>query len=75
MYKILIRRKALKEIARLSRKTQITVSKAIYVLAEYPFPRGCKNLVGTNRAYRIRIGDYRVIYDKAFKTVGPADFR
>ncbi len=63
MYNVLIRRKALKEIAKLPKKSQISVSKAIKALAENPFPRGYKKLIGTFRVYRIRIGDCRVIYD------------
>ena len=26
-------------------------------------PSGCKKLVGSDHTYRIRIGDYRVVYD------------
>ncbi len=45
MYKIHIRRKALKEIAKLPQKQQISVSLAIKKLAEDPYPRGYKKLV------------------------------
>lgn len=31
-------------------------------LAENPRPNGCKKLVGVEDTYRIRIGNYRVIY-------------
>jgi mRNA interferase RelE/StbE len=28
-----------------------------------PRPSGCKKLVGSEHTYRIRIGDYRVVYE------------
>lgn len=31
-------------------------------LAENPFPTKCRKLRGSESSYRIRIGDYRVIY-------------
>ena len=35
---------------------------AIYSLAENPRPFGYRKLVGSD-AYRIRVGDYRIIYE------------
>ena len=32
-------------------------------LAENPFPPGSEKLAGTEHTYRIRVGDYRVIYE------------
>lgn len=37
--------------------------RAIEDLAEDPRPRGSKKLAGEATAWRIRIGDYRVLYD------------
>ena len=31
-------------------------------LAHHPRPDGCRKLQGSDDAYRIRVGDYRVIY-------------
>jgi mRNA interferase RelE/StbE len=31
-------------------------------LSADPRPPGCKKLVGVDKEYRIRIGDYRVVY-------------
>ena len=36
---------------------------AIKALALNPHPHGYKKLIGENITYRIRIGNYRVIYD------------
>ena len=38
------------------------VLRAIDGLAQQPRPSGCRKLVGSEDAFRIRIGDYRVIY-------------
>jgi len=36
---------------------------ALEALAGEPRPTGCKKLAGSERTYRIRVGDYRVVYD------------
>lgn len=32
-------------------------------LAEEPFPLECRKLKGSTSSYRIRVGDYRIIYE------------
>ena len=44
-------------------KEQIHILCAIKALSENPYPHGHKKLVGENITFRIRIGNYRVIYD------------
>lgn len=45
------------------KKVIVAVTQAIFGLAITPCPAGCKKLKGsTNALWRIRIGDYRVIY-------------
>lgn len=39
-----------------------SILKKLESLAENPVPRGCKKLVETERTYRIRVGNYRIIY-------------
>ncbi len=43
-------------------KTSLRIAKAIGKLSVDPRPQGCKKLVGVPNEYRIRIGDYRVVY-------------
>ena len=47
------------------------IDKRILRLADDPRPQGCRKLRGQKDIWRIRIGDYRVIYtvDDATKTV------
>ena len=36
---------------------------AIRMLAQEPRPRGCRKLTTTRNDYRVRVGDYRVVYE------------
>ncbi|OGU66323.1 MAG: hypothetical protein A2499_15610 [Stygiobacter sp. RIFOXYC12_FULL_38_8] len=61
MYKIQILKSADKTLRNVARKERVKIVEQISQLAENPRPFGCKKLRGTE-FYRIRIGDYRVIY-------------
>ena len=61
MYKVVIRKKALKELEEFPRKDYQRATTAILDLEKDPRPHGSRKL--QDRAgYRIRIGDFRVIY-------------
>ncbi len=63
MYKVKFRKSAEKELKALPRKMQIRIGEAIDDLEENPRPVGCKKLSGSAiNAYRIRVGDYRILY-------------
>jgi mRNA interferase RelE/StbE len=53
---------ALKALQRLARPDQHRISKAIESLTQSPHPAGSKKLAGEENYWRIRVGDYRVIY-------------
>ncbi len=61
-YSIEIETSAAKQIARLQRGEQVRVAKAIKALAVDPRPSGCKKLSGTTSSYRVRVGNYRIVY-------------
>ena len=63
MYIIQIRRKALKEIKVLPISHKPKIITAIDELANNPRPSGCKKLKSDEQLYRIRIGEYRVVYN------------
>lgn len=54
---------AAKEFRKLDGTTQRRIASAIQGLRTNPRPSGVKKLVGYDTAYRIRVGDYRVIYE------------
>lgn len=62
-YRVEIARRAIKSIAKLPRKEQLRVRAAIDILAENPRPPGCVALAGEDSVYRVRVGDYRILYE------------
>lgn len=61
-YRIGYRASAKRQLSRLASAVQGRVVAAVDALAENPRPNGCRKLQG-RPGYRIRVGDYRVIYD------------
>ncbi|MGO1562708.1 MAG: type II toxin-antitoxin system RelE family toxin [Actinomycetaceae bacterium] len=62
-YRIGFTTAAARQVKKLPRQARDRVLNAITALGEDPRPRGVKKLVGEQTAWRIRIGEYRVIYD------------
>jgi mRNA interferase RelE/StbE len=62
-YRVEIARRALKAIQALPKKEQQRVRAAIELLADSPRPPGCVALKGESSAYRVRVGDYRIVYE------------
>jgi mRNA interferase RelE/StbE len=62
-YRVEIARRAVKSIAALPRKEQQRVRAAIDLLADNPRPPGCVAMAGEAHAYRVRTGDYRIVYE------------
>jgi mRNA interferase RelE/StbE len=62
IYIILVERYAQKQILKLDKKVIPLIKTAIASLSENPRPYGYKKLKG-EEAYRIRVGDYRIIYE------------
>jgi mRNA interferase RelE/StbE len=62
-YKIEWKRSATKELEKLPRPMISKIVSAVDNLSSNPFPQGVRKLVGTEDTYRIRIGDYRVLYN------------
>jgi mRNA interferase RelE/StbE len=62
-YRIEFTRSAEKDLRRLDRANLFQVLAAIEVLRENPRPAGVKKLVGSDHSFRIRVGDYRVVYE------------
>lgn len=62
-YEIRYAQSALKSLRKLDRGIARRILSAIDALALDPRPHGCKQLKGGSGEMRIRVGDYRVIYD------------
>lgn len=62
-YSIIYNKAASKEISKLSKKDIGAIINKIDSLEDNPRPSGCKKLIGLfEDLWRIRIGNYRVIY-------------
>jgi len=61
-YRIDFARSARKQLESLPDAIATRVLARIEALVRTPRPNGCRKLVGSDNLWRIRIGDYRVIY-------------
>ena len=61
-YRAVFRRSAARDLDGLARPIHNRVWRAITALAVDPRPRGAKLLAGPERIWRIRVGDYRILY-------------
>ena len=61
-YEIEVKQKAFKELGRIHPVIGRRILTAIETLKENPRPRNTHKLAESENSYRIRVGDYRVIY-------------
>lgn len=61
-YRVALKSSAQKELFRLPDPASARIFQKIKALGADPRPNGCKKLIGGRNLWRIRIGDYRVIY-------------
>lgn len=61
-YEVEVTSRAAKEIMRLPRAEQEKVGEKIDDLADEPRPVGVEKLTGYADAYRVRSGNYRIVY-------------
>ena len=61
-WQIQFERAARKSLKRMPANLKKRIMAAINRLAEDPFPTGSSRLVGFEELYRIRVGDWRVLY-------------
>jgi mRNA interferase RelE/StbE len=59
-YQVLLRRRAEKQLDQVPYADHPRIIEAVLALEEDPRPRGCLKLL--DAIWRIRVGDYRVIY-------------
>jgi mRNA interferase RelE/StbE len=70
-YRVALAASAEKELERLPTKVISRIVPRLENLAKLPRPPGCKKLKTGENEWRIRIGDYRVVYeiDDAARTI------
>jgi len=62
-YRIFWKQSARKELRKLPKPVIARIVSLVDNLAENPVPPGVKKLAGTSHTYRIRTGNYRVVYN------------
>ena len=69
-YRLVVEQRLDKDTRRLPHTDRKKIDQAILDLASNPRPHGCKKLTD-NEGYRIRVGNYRVLYtiDDQSKTI------
>jgi len=61
-YEVRITHSANKELENLSKSLLPVLWQRIKALADQPRPRQAKKLKGAEKAYRLRVRDYRIVY-------------
>ena len=61
-FRIEVSATAEKQIRKLRREDQVRVLRAIQPLATEPIPQGSRKIRGYDDVFRIRVGNYRIIY-------------
>ena len=63
IYRVEVAAAAVRQLRKLDRPAQRRVQAAIELLAVEPRPNGAKKLVGGDGEWRVRTGDYRIVYE------------
>ena len=61
-FEIRFSKESVKTLEALETKLALRMVEAIKKLVTTPKPPGCRKMVGSEKDFRIRVGDYRVIY-------------
>ncbi len=61
-YRLELKPSAAKSLSKLPRTVQRAIAAVLEELTENPRPRGVTKLAGEEDLYRVRAGDYRVVY-------------
>jgi mRNA interferase RelE/StbE len=62
-YRIEFRPAAIRELAKLETSTRRRIAATVESLGTNPRPPGVEKLKGHDHRYRVRCGDYRIIYE------------
>ena len=70
-HKVVLKPSVEKDLRSLQKPVAARIMGVIATLGDDPFPDSAIPLVGTERLYRIRVGDYRIVYgvEKAVRQV------
>lgn len=62
-YELYVNPRVEKALSKIDHQMSLKIRDAIRSLTSNPRPHGVKKLKGEDKAYRLRVGDYRIIYE------------
>lgn len=63
IYRVEVAPAAARQLRKLDQQARRRVQAAVELLAQEPRPGGAKKLVGGQGEWRVRTGDYRIVYE------------
>ena len=63
MYEVRLARRAVRALSALQRREQQRIRAALDLLADNPRPPNCVAMQVEDSVYRVRVGDYRIVYE------------
>ena len=63
MYEVLLERTAERDLKQLPSSQFLRIIPQLKTLAHNPRPPGSRKLTGADRDWRVRVGDYRILYE------------
>lgn len=61
-FRVTLKTSVEKDLKRIDRSQVSRILRAVEELQTNPFPLSSKKLVGSEQTYRLRVGDYRIVY-------------
>ncbi|MEI7586392.1 type II toxin-antitoxin system RelE/ParE family toxin [Runella sp.] len=62
-YRVIFTKSAERELKKLTNQVIVRLIPVIKNLSDNPRPSGCIKLEGSSNRYRVRVGDYRILYE------------
>ena len=62
-YKVILKPSVVKELKAIPKRDHRRITIAIELLSENPFPNNARKIAGHTNDYRVRVGDWRIIYE------------
>lgn len=63
MYEVYLEKSAERDLKRVSAEDYYRIIPHIKALSNNPRPSGCRKITGSESDWRIRVGDYRIVYE------------
>jgi mRNA interferase RelE/StbE len=67
--KIIISSRAEKELKKITKIDQIAIARKIRLIKEFPMTPNEEKLSGYKNIYRVRVGEYRIVYRKTVNEI------